>query len=199
MSPFLPKGPFESLSLSVCLFTHLCVLIDLCFFRLSVPQIPVCQKALKDVRRRHTAPAAPATVAVFFHKRCHSEGNPPPPNPTPADPHLLPAVVSLLVGRAVLQRCDGGEAQSCCIVGRGEAGNSVQEDEDQQAEFEPAVTQSAGCRGTEGGTVLARRMSSFQRPTGTVVHFQVPPHVTALCVRVHARWIVLQQPWGLFA
>lgn len=61
----------------------------------------------------------------------------------------------------------------------------MKEDEDQQAEFEPAVTQSAGCRGAEGGTVLARRVSSFQGPPGTVVHFQVPPHVTALCIWVN--------------
>ncbi|KAA8588046.1 hypothetical protein FQN60_001240 [Etheostoma spectabile] len=58
-------------------------------------------------------------------------------------------------------------------------------DKDQEAEFEPAVTQSAGCGGAEGGTVLAWWVSSFQGPPGTVVHFQVPPHVTALCIRVN--------------
>lgn len=48
------------------------------------------------------------------------------------------AIPSFLVGGA------GGEVEPSGIVGCSESGNSMKEDEDQQAEFESAVAQSRG-------------------------------------------------------
>ena len=71
----------------------------------------------------------------------------------------------------------------------------MQEDKDKQAEFEPAVAQSARGRGTERASVMTGWVSSFEGPPRTVVvcfHLEVPPDITALCL--YTPRVLLQQP-----
>lgn len=64
--PFsLPKGPVESLRMSVCLVIYL-FLIDFCVFHLKASHIsPICRRALQNVHR-HTAPAVFAQLWLYF-------------------------------------------------------------------------------------------------------------------------------------
>lgn len=115
---------------------------------------------------------------------------PPPDNRQGADvgrPWVLSPTrhASLLVGIGVLvQRRDCREVQPSGIVGCVESGDRMEEDQNQQAEFEPAVAQSGGCWGTQRGPVLTRRVASFQRPHRAVVWVDDPSHVTALRLRL---------------
>lgn len=73
--PFLSKGLVEPLSMSVCLFIYLFVLIDLFPPSQSVPHIPsMCCRMSAGTQ----LPLSEKTVAVSFHIGCHGEGIPHP-------------------------------------------------------------------------------------------------------------------------
>ena len=117
------------------------------------------------------------------------------PTPLHLNPET-PSIQSFLIGWALFQRRDGGEAQPRCIVGCGEAGHGVQQDQNQQTKSEAAGRQSAGRRGAERAALLAPRVSLSEGATRTVFRIRVPPDVTALCFGCHTWRVVLQQSWG---
>lgn len=80
--PFLSKGLFESLSMSVCLLVCLFVLIDLCVFRLKASHIFHLPESVAECPQAHSSSRSHNCGCIFPQIGCHGEGIPHPNNLT---------------------------------------------------------------------------------------------------------------------